>query len=219
MTNKEKILSTMTVQEICDDCLSISSGVHPRQTVYSICSTLSKDSVIHRHEGLCNKCRKTKLVNRLPQEGETYTEAPVSSKSQVPSEPLGHAAWYWEGNVQGKVVNYLIQNGYLIQSVADTASRAPGKDIIAVAPDRSELWISVKGYPEKSTNVQARHWFSGAVFDLILYRGENPNVKLALALPEGFVTYSNLLPRIEWLKHTMPFDVFWVSETGNVRKE
>lgn len=107
----------------------------------------------------------------------------------------------------------------MIRSVADTASRAPGKDIVAITPNGNELWISVKGYPEKSPNVQARHWFSGSVFDLILYHGENPNITLALALPDGFITYANLVPRVNWLKQTMPFEIFWVSEDGNVRKE
>jgi len=90
---------------------------------------------------------------------------------------------------------------------------------VAVAPDGSELWVSVKGYPEKSPNVQARHWFSGAVFDLLLYRGQDPSAKLALALPQGFATYTNLLPRIDWLKQMMQFQVFWVSEDGTVRVE
>jgi len=114
-------------------------------------------------------------------------------------------SWYWEGNVQARVVSYLAYNGYTIQNVANTASREAGKDIVAVAPDGNELWVSVKGYPEKSPNVQARHWFSGAVFDLLLYRGQDPSAKLALVLPEGFVTYTNLLPSIDWLKRTMIF--------------
>ncbi|WP_174819897.1 PD-(D/E)XK nuclease family transposase [Paenibacillus koleovorans] len=43
---------------------------------------------------------------------------------------------------------------------ADTTSRTSGKDIIAIDRQGKELWISVKGYLEKSSNVQARHWFS-----------------------------------------------------------
>lgn len=55
-----------------------------------------------------------------------------------------------------------------------------------------ELWVSVKGYPEKSTHVQARHWFAGAVFELMLYRHESATARPAIALPEGFRTYANL---------------------------
>ncbi len=218
MTNKDRILSVMTTQEICDDCLSDQSGVRPRQTVYSICRTLSQESVITRNQGKCNLCRKPKLVSLLLSNQSSKKEV-ASSSLDVNNEPSQTTDWFWEGNVQAKVVGYLVKNGYDIRSVSDTASRAPGKDIVAITPDGNELWISVKGYPEKSPNVQARHWFSQAVFDLVLYRGEGPNVKLALALPDGFVTYLNLLPRINWLKQTTPFQVFWVSEDGKVRRE
>jgi hypothetical protein len=85
--------------------------------------------------------------------------------------------------------------------------------------DGNELWISVKGYPEKSHHVQARHWFSGALFDLILYHGENPKARLGIALPDDFTTYENLVPRIKWLKESMPFQIYWVNESGSVRVE
>ncbi len=166
----------------------------------------------------CTHCRKSKIVSRVPDTSRSNVETVVSKKPmQIESDRTN--AWYWEGNVQGKVVSHLVQNGYSIRSVADTASRAQGKDIVALAPDGNELWISVKGYPEKSQHVQARHWFSQAIFDLVLYRGASSTAKLALALPEGFTTYANLSPRIEWLKQTMPFEIYWVSENGGVRVE
>ncbi|MHB1685484.1 MAG: hypothetical protein ACYCYO_22180 [Bacilli bacterium] len=217
MTNKAKILSTLSSAELCDDCLSVASGVHPRQTINELCRELSIAGVITRIQGNCGKCLKVKLVNRLPDglRAQPETKPPSPTSAEVPAT----AKWYWEGNVQARVVSYLASNGHMIRSVADTASREAGKDIVAIAPDGNELWVSVKGYPEKSANVQARHWFSGAVFDLALYHGQAPNVKLALGLPDGFATYTNLLPRIEWLKQTMQFSVFWVGEDGSVRVE
>ena len=218
MTNKDRLLSVMTTAEICDDCLSNLSGIQPRQTIYQMCSKLSETSLVLRYKGNCEHCHKSKIVTRLP-DNNLDVESFASSKPTLNNEPIGTNAWFWEGNVQGKVVRYLVHNGYTIRSVADTASRVQGKDIVALAPDGSELWISVKGYPEKSSNVQARHWFSGALFDLILYHGENVDVTLALALPDGFTTYANLSPRVEWLKQTMPFFIYWVSENGSVRVE
>lgn len=100
--------------------------------------------------------------------------------------------------------------------MADTESRAQGKDIVAISQDGKELWVSVKGYPENSPNNQARHWFSSAVFDLVLYRGQNPDVSLAIGLPEGFSTYKGLIPRIRWLQDSMPFKIYWVAESGKV---
>jgi hypothetical protein len=218
LTNKERILSVLTTKEICDDCLTDESGVHPRQTVYTICRTLSQESVIMRKHGKCDICCKSKTVSLLFPNQSSKKEV-VASFQAMNNEPIKTTDWFWEGNVQAKVVGYLAKNAYEIRSVSDTVSRAPGKDIMAITPAGNELWISVKGYPEKSPNVQARHWFSQAVFDLVLYRGENPDVKLALAFPDGFVTYLNLLPRINWLKQTTPFQVFWVSADGNVRIE
>ncbi|PWK16502.1 hypothetical protein [Tumebacillus permanentifrigoris] len=218
MNNKQKILSVLTTAEICDDCLSHLSGVLPRQTVYIVCRSLSDSFVILRQQGICTHCLKSKLVSRHYDDQASTLEG-VASPHFITSETGGTAPWFWEGNVQEKVVSYLTQNGYTIRRVTDTASRAPGIDIVAVTPTGQELWVSVKGYPEKNSNTQARHWFSGAIFDLVLYRGENPKVHLAVAFPDGFVTYGNLLPRVEWLKQTIPFEVYWVSKEGTVRKE
>lgn len=218
MTNKNKILAALSHASLCDDCLSAASDVRPRQQVYSICTGLHASKLIHRNHGKCDHCRKAKLTNsrlnnQRPHE-ETAAAALPSSTPAQESRP-----WYWEGNVQARVVSHLAKSGYAIRSVADTASREAGKDIVAVGSNGLELWVSVKGYPENSGNVQARHWFSEAIFDLLLYRGQDPEARLALALPAGSITYSNLLPRIAWLKQTMQFQVFWVSEDGSVGVE
>jgi len=218
VANKHKILLVLSNVELCDDCLSVASNIKPRQTVHGVCKDLFAKGLIHRVRGKCDHCHKAKLTNRVSVEDQFITE--TTTPAQTPAiEKKGGSAWYWEGNVQARVVSYLAYNGYTVQRVANTASREAGKDIIAVASDGSELWVSVKGYPERSSSTQARHWFSGAVFDLLLYRGQDPNVKLALAFPTGFVTYSNLLLRIAWLQEMIPFKVFWVSEDGSVRVE
>lgn len=216
MANRERVLVALAHAELCDDCLSLSSGVRPRQTVFTVCSSLAKEVKIHRHQGRCDHCHKTKNTSRLLE--TPHLAATSLQDTDAPSDSQ-HRPWYWEGNVQSAVVNYLVHNNCEIRSVADTASRLPGVDIIAITAEGKELWISVKGYPDKSPNVQARHWFSGAVFDLILYHGENPDVQLGIALPYGFATYKNLLPRIKWLKETLAFHVYWVNENKEVRLE
>lgn len=216
MTNKDQVITALSIAELCDDCLSVSSGVVPRQTVNVICRTLFNDSSIYRHFGKCDHCHKIKTTNRLL---DVNTAPFIAVSEEIDSVTTLSKPWYWEGNVQSHVVNYLVQNHYTICSVADTAARNPGKDIIAVSTDDKELWISVKGYPEKSPNIQARHWFSGAIFDLVLYHGENPDVQLGIALPDGFITYTNVLPRIRWLKESMAFQIYWVNKDGAVRVE
>ena len=92
--------------------------------------------------------------------------------------------WYWEGNIQGAIVEYLRKADWRISRSADTTSREAGKDIEAERGSR-ELWVTVKGWPEKSANTQARHWFAAALFDLVLYRTDNPSVELAIGIPGG----------------------------------
>ena len=104
-------------------------------------------------------------------------------------------------------------------SIANTASRESGKDIEAITPNGKTLWVSVKGWPEKSQNTQARHWFSQGLFDIILYRDESKDVELALAFPDGFPTYNNLAKRVRWFQELAKFKIFWVSENGSVRSE
>lgn len=81
------------------------------------------------------------------------------------------------------------------------------------------MWVSAKGWPKKSQNPQARHWFSEGLFDIIRYRDESKEVDLALAFPEGFRTYLNLAKRIGWFKEVAKFMIFWISEEGTIRIE
>jgi len=107
-----------------------------------------------------------------------------------------------------------------MQNVADTASKEPGIDI-AAERDGRELWVSVKGFPRATSKThpatQARHWFSHAIFDLVLYRSKNPDVELAAAFPDGFVTYHNLTSRVGWLRENLPATIIWVAEDGTIR--
>ena len=127
--------------------------------------------------------------------------------------------WCWEGNVQAALVRWFRDHGYVIEQEANTATREAGKDIVATDPDGRTVWVSVKGFPERSLHVQARHWFAGALFDLILYRHERPDVRLALAFPDGFTTYTALAARTAWLRTSMPFTIYWIAESGTVRIE
>ena len=83
--------------------------------------------------------------------------------------------WYWEGNVQARIVEFLKSQGASVHASTDTASREQGKDIVAVDPEGQTIWITVKGFPEKSRNVQTRHWFAGALLDLARYRDKSRN--------------------------------------------
>lgn len=106
------------------------------------------------------------------------------------------------------LVSELDNRGYRIKSVANTESRSSGKEIVAESPEGSTLWVTVKGYPENSQYTQARHWFSQAMFDIILYRQESTKNMLAVAFAEGFATYQNLASRVTWFQNNCNFIFF-----------
>jgi hypothetical protein len=124
--------------------------------------------------------------------------------------------------VQSVVVEYLLEIGYLVQSFADTATKQRGKDIVAKTTSGRTLWVSAKGYPAGTVNTnartQARHWFAQALFDLILWHGEDSAAALALALPQ-YEIYRRLSDRVRWFLSDIGCCIFWVSEDGSIRED
>ena len=83
--NLEKIWSLLkTTGPLCDDCLSLSSDVKPRQTVNIICRKLKADGSLKRQKDLCPKCGKTKIINSM-----LAGSAKVPKKNIIPkSKPV-----------------------------------------------------------------------------------------------------------------------------------
>jgi hypothetical protein len=146
----------------------------------------------------------------------------VSADEDRPGEVSDSRPWYWEGNVQATIVNYLAGNQHRIIRVADTDSRERGKDIIAVRPSGQALWVTVKGYPQgtarTSPATEARHCFAAALYDLVAWRGEDPAVALVIALPD-FPTYRNMAKHTAWLLPAAKASLFWVHQDGTVHLE
>lgn len=135
--------------------------------------------------------------------------------------PEGQAhPWFWEGEVQSRVVAHLTHQGWSIKRVADTASRETGRDI-AAARGSDLLWVTVKGYPQgterTSPSTQAGHWFKDALFDVIQWREQDSSVRIAVALPDR-PRYQALAGRTTWFKRAADFAYLWVTE-GDVRQE
>lgn len=219
MNARQKLRKTLgSTGALCDDCLSSSSAIKPRQAVNQRCREMESLGQLTRQRDQCPQCKTFKIVNRLKSESVNQTPSKKRSGNQSAQNSdslILDKPWYWEGNVQDRIVEHLKAEGWKILSSADTSSKEAGKDIIA-ARNNEELWVSVKGYPERSPNIQARHWFSHALFDMAIYKDENPDVRLAIGLPAGFVTYKNLVPRVSWLRRNLPFEVVLVAEDGEV---
>lgn len=138
------------------------------------------------------------------------------------------AEWQSELNVQSMVVRHLAIDGWSITSVADTASKAHGVDIVATKEGMT-VGVEVKGYPSRSyadparaherkptqPSTQARVWYAGALLAAMRLRTRRPDVLSVIALPD-FTTYRNLYQDTAWSLQACGIAVWFVSEDGTV---
>lgn len=212
MTIREQIIQYLKAhpEGIDDDRLSEALGLKARQQANIRCRKLADEGLVIR------RSVHGKIHNFWANVDPISIEQP-----SIPRTPSALSSWFWEGNVQATVVNYLVSHNYLIRSVADTASRQTGKDIIAERKGKP-LWITVKGYPKgtekTSPSTQAGHWFKQAIFDVIAYRGESASIELGVALPD-YPRYRSLAAKIKWFQPVARFTYFWVQKDGFVQLE
>lgn len=137
-------------------------------------------------------------------------------------------SWHTEAHVQASVVAWLAGRGWRVLSVADTASRQHGIDIVAEQGGRT-VGIEVKGYPSRAyadparssepkrtqPSNQATHWYSQAVLAAMRLRGRRPEMESVIALPD-FSRYRNLFLETESSLSSAQIRVWWVDAHGNV---
>jgi hypothetical protein len=218
VTIKQRIINYLSrhPEGIDDDELAKALNLKYRQQPNSRCRQLESEGLVVRREV------HGKIHNFWVGGDQPYVQL-EPKKTSSPSSPskIDKDNWFWEGNLQSVVVKYLASQGYLIRSVADTASRQPGKDIIAEKGGRA-MWVSVKGYPKGTErtrpSTQAGHWFKQVIFDVIEYRGESKEAEIAVALPE-FSRYRALSEKITWFQEAANFVYFWVQENGDIEIE
>ncbi|MHB9032304.1 MAG: hypothetical protein ACYC6L_04565 [Anaerolineae bacterium] len=227
MTNKDSIIYYLEhhPEGIDDDELARALQLNSRQTSNIICRQLEEDGIIvrRRFNGKIRNYWVDYSNGAVVLKPGTPVQAPIEPNLPVPPDPNGiiKKEWFWEGNVQSRIIGYLAAQDFSIRSVANTATHIQGIDIIA-EKDGVELWVSVKGYPQGTErthpSTQAAVWFSGAVFDILEYRGQNSEVLLAIGLPD-FQRYRNFAQRISWLLPTAKFHYLWVYQNGQVSEE
>jgi hypothetical protein len=213
-TVRDRIIETLQEhpEGLDDDQLASLLGLKQRQQANARCRQLAAEELVER------RAVAGKLRNFWVGGDPTAFRAASLDAELVPvQEP---EPWFWEGNVQQAVKTYLVADGWRIEFEADTRSRQQGKDLEASRLSSGQrLLVSVKGFPKGTTRTnpatQARHWFSHALFDMALWRGEEPSVLLAVALPD-FGTYRRLAERCAWFSKATPFSYFWVAEDRSV---
>jgi len=217
MKIRERIVEVLKQhpEGIDDDTLAEILSLKQRQQANSRCRQLEREGLVVRRR-VSGKIHNFWL-------GSKRNKPVKIPPSQVtpPLKAVGAKTWFLESNVQAVVVRYLAIQGYNIRSVADTASRQRGKDIVAER-NGTPLWITVKGYPKGTgktpASTQAGHYFKEVIFDIIEYRGQSEVAELAIALPD-FPRYRSLAKKIEWFQSVAKFSYYWVSKDGEISIE
>ena len=196
-----------------DDQISDALSIKPRQSVNQACRRLESEGKLRRVKLYGPKIRNYLIGGQEPQ-----------LKMLVIPDLSSEGPWHTEAKVQRVVMNWLTSKGCEVKSFADAATKERGVDIIATKPDGSVLYITVKGFPEKTAtkkthpSTQAGHWFKDGFHDLLEWRGESKETNLAFALPD-FKRYRALADKVIWIKPILGFSFYWVSENDSITEE
>jgi Holliday junction resolvase-like predicted endonuclease len=128
------------------------------------------------------------------------------------------------------LVTALAANGWSILSVANTATKEHGIDVIA-SRDGQTIGIEVKGFPSRayanparageqkrtSPSTQAGHWYAQAVLAAMRLRGKEPAWRSVIALPD-FPRYRDLHSETVESLEAAGIEVWWVDRTGALHR-
>ncbi|GAB7005273.1 hypothetical protein JCM18899A_27460 [Nocardioides sp. AN3] len=168
----------------------------------------------------------------------------VESRTQPPTAPAAPPAvapsavaplevggeWHNEANVQAALVTALAGEGWRILSVANTATKEHGIDVIASRDGRT-VGVEVKGFPSRnyadparageakrtSPSTQAGHWYSQAVLAAMRLRGKEPAWGSVIALPD-FPRYRDLHAETVGSLTAAQIEVWWIDQAGMVHR-
>lgn len=162
------------------------------------------------------------LVEEVPRDDALglFVEPRNAETAKLPGE------WHTEANVQSSLVTALAREGWRILSVANTATKEHGIDVVA-ALSHEPAGIEVKGFPSrhyadaaraaetKRTNpsTQAGHWYSQAVLAAMRLRGKEPTWRSVIVLPD-FPRYRELHAQTVGSLNAAQIEVWWIDRGG-----
>lgn len=139
--------------------------------------------------------------------------------------------WPWEGHVQALFASYLQHHGWRVTSMADTATKARGVDVLAAKGER-HLGAEVKGWPavgyadprraaetkRTQPSTQAGHWFSQALMKALMLLDSQPGLESLVVLPD-FPRYRDLAARTRTGRAAAGVHVVFVHERGEAASD
>jgi hypothetical protein len=163
----------------------------------------------------------------------------VSRSSPAVTQPAQRVApnsevadgWPWEGSVQATFGRMLYQHGWSITSMADTAAKATGVDVLATKGSR-RLGAEVKGWPSTTyadprradevkptqPSTQAHHWFTQALGKAMMLLDDNPGLESLMVLPD-YPRYRTLAARTRTGRRAAGIHVVLLTSEGGFTSE
>jgi Holliday junction resolvase-like predicted endonuclease len=188
---------------------------------------------VPRSEFISHTARRHLAALGFEVSGQIDSRSGADAAVSVPrraSEPVDGPGeeWHTEANIQAAVVTTLAAEGWRILSVANTATKERGIDVIAQREGRT-LGVEVKGFPSRgyadparagetkrtSPSTQAGHWFAQAVLAAMRLRGKEPDWRSVIALPD-FPRYRDLHAETAGSLTAAQLEVWWVDSSGTV---
>lgn len=193
----EARLADVTPEPIREHAVQVNGVWYPVKQAFEVAVG------VPRSEFISHTARRHLAALGFPLQGqiESRDGAPVTTETAKPGltvvRDLGGEEWHTEANVQALVVTALAARGYRVLSVANTATKEHGIDVIA-SHDDATVGVEVKGYPSRNyadparagehkktqPSTQAGHWFAAAVLAAMRLRGKEPGWSSVIALPD-----------------------------------
>jgi hypothetical protein len=163
---------------------------------------------------------------------EASPNPPRISRDNEAAPPSDARAWPWEGAAQQAFVTALVSTGWTVTSTADTATKAPGVDVLALKGVR-QLGAEVKGWPGKGyadprrahevkptrPTTQAGHWFSQALMEGLMLLDSHPGHESLVVLPDGYPRYRDLAEKTRTGRAAAGVHVVLVNSSGEVTSD
>ena len=132
------------VDPICETCIAEGAGLKRQQDVNPITRGYASVGRLGRGRAACRSCGQVKKA----------VWADPFTDHAVPEEP---APWHWEGHVVEALLPWLVARGLRVLSVARTAFREQGPDVLARLPGGETLRVEAKGHQAPQKNATQMH--------------------------------------------------------------
>ncbi|GAB3488165.1 hypothetical protein [Flexivirga lutea] len=226
----EDRLKAVAPDPIRTHAVRINAVLFPVRQAFEVGSGISRDEFTSHTARRHLAALGFELHGEIASRNVHFEESPSAAAVESPKPVVRDETWHTEANVQAAVVRALATDDWRILSVANTATKERGVDVIAERRGRT-VGMEVKGFPSRNyadagraserkptqPSTQAGHWYAGALLAAMRLRGREPAWSSVIALP-NFPRYRDLHAQTAGSLAAAKIEVWWVSEDGEVTR-